>query len=161
LLKGEHPGRSPRLEHRQRQGQDQRAGHFGRDLPREVRHGLRRISFSCSSVLFRFLSSRSSAGSLLVAPGDAIIDVSELEPAVQARVGDPEVLRNLRQRNLAPPGAATTSRRNSMGERLRHVNILAARRNPHRQGVNEAGGSPVRAWSQYGKLVNRDGVRDV
>jgi len=46
----------------------------------------------------------------------AVLDVSLLHPAVQAALGDPEVLRDLVQRSLCPLRAtATTSSRNSWG----------------------------------------------
>jgi hypothetical protein len=44
-----------------------------------------------------------------------VLDVGELEPAVQARLGDPEVLRNVPTGAWPLRATATTSRRNSSG----------------------------------------------
>jgi hypothetical protein len=63
--------------------------------------------------------------------------------AVQTRLRDPEVLRNLRQRHLPLAGTATTSLRYSIGNALGMTNILPARTNLHRQGVNRTGGGPL------------------
>ena len=93
-------------------------------------------SASCSSSRIRFFASRSSADSGGDARPDTVLDVGQAEPAVQTGLGDPEVLRDLRDWRLALPGHRHDVTTELWGERLGMKNILPARTNPHRQGVN-------------------------
>ena len=51
---------------------------------------------------------------------DAVIDIGELQPPVQARLRDAEVLRDLRQRSLAHTGNRDHVTAELQGERLGH-----------------------------------------
>jgi hypothetical protein len=59
-------------------------------------------------------------GEVRCAKPDAIINIGELEPAVQARLGNPEVLRDLRQRCLALAGDRDHIPAELQEKRLRH-----------------------------------------
>lgn len=84
--------------------EDQRVGHFGPTSRAKNAAAWRRISFSCSSNLLRLRSSRNSADSPGSHPGVAVFDVGQFQPAVQTRLADPEVLRDLGYRSLALTG---------------------------------------------------------
>ena len=73
------------------------------------------------STRLRRFRSRNSRDSLPVAIGpDTIPDIGELQPAMQTRLGDPEVLRDHAQRRQALPGHANHITTELQRERLRH-----------------------------------------
>ena len=80
---------------------DQRVHHFGSDSRAKNAAARRRISFSCSSTRLRL---RCFADLDRFVGGDtgtdAVFDVGEFQPAMQTRFGNPEVLRDLRQRRF-------------------------------------------------------------
>src|SRR5215510_5214481 len=81
----------------------------------------------------------------------AVVDAGELEPAVQAGPRYPEVPGDLRQRSLALAGHRDHVTAELDRERLRHDEHPSSEdRNPHRQGVNRARGSPAQSQFPFG-----------
>src|SRR6202042_1126709 len=107
---------------------DQRVHHFGEISRAKYAAARRRISFSCSSVRFRFLSSRNSADSRDVTPG--LIPSSTSASFSHRYRHDSEIPKSLAicDSGASPLRAtATTSRRNSRGNAFGMANILPAR----------------------------------
>jgi hypothetical protein len=84
---------------------DQRAAHFGEISRAKYAAARRRISFSCSSARFRFFSSRNSADSLLVTPGQ-IPSPTPASFSQRCRHDSqiPKSFGDLRQRGITLPG---------------------------------------------------------
>src|SRR3954451_7165667 len=131
---------------------DQRVDHFGRTSRAKYAVARRRISFSCSSSLFRRRSSRSSADSSFAPPPPRSPLAGRVRPSSRSAIFS----QRCRQDSEIPKSRATweteasplratamTSRRNSAGNGLGTMPILPARPKPHRQGVNRTRGSPT------------------
>ena len=74
----------------------------------------------------------------------AVLAVGDPQPLRQAGLRDPEAASDLRSGSVSLRATAITSRRNSSGYGTSTVLILPARPQPHGQGVNRIGGSPLR-----------------
>ena len=100
----------------------------------------------------RFKSQLAQFGGLAAgsARPDAAIDVSELEPAVQARFGDPEVPGDLPIGDSPLRATATASRRNSGGNAFGMMVIF-----PARNGSSQARSQP--SWRQSRSRPRRRG----
>src|SRR5215831_601617 len=136
--------------------EDQREPHFGLISRAKNAAARRKTSFSCSSSLLRRRSSRSSADSAAVTPGRVPSSISA--SFSQRCRQDSEIPKSFAicETGACPLRAtATTSRRNSIGNGLGTLIILPARTDPHRQGVNSTGGSPLRPYHQFGLLAGR------
>jgi hypothetical protein len=103
----------------------QRVGHFWGDFRANYTAARRRISFSCSSVRFRFLSSRRLAAGHPQPP--AVLDVRSFSHRCRHDLENPEVLSGLRQRSLALAGDRDHVLAELQGKRIRHLTILPAR----------------------------------
>ena len=101
---------------------DQRVHHFGGDAPGRStpppgagsRSPAPAAGCACAAPAAPPTPAAGHAGT------DAVLDVGELQPAVQARLGDPEVLRDLRDRGLALAGDRDHVTAELQRERLRH-----------------------------------------
>src|SRR6202034_1402865 len=67
---------------------------------------------------------------------DAIFDIGLFDPAVQARLGDPEVLGDLALRHLTAPGHCHDVTTELLGERLGHLPLPSSEVSLARLGVN-------------------------
>jgi hypothetical protein len=67
---------------------------------------------------------------------DTVFAVGDIKPAMQAGIGNPEVLRNLSQRRFTLAGNGDPVSAELGRKCFRHGLILPARTNPHRSGVN-------------------------
>src|SRR3954452_1791207 len=138
------PGRSPRRESRRRPGRGPAGTSFWGNLIREVRGRpaqdfvllLEQLVAFTQLPKLRRLARRGTGP-------DPVIDVGDLQPALQTRLGDPEVLRDLRDRRVALTGDRDHVTSELGRERFRHDRHPPSEDpRPHRSGVNRTGGSP-------------------
>ena len=76
------------------------------------------------------------------AGANAVLDVGDLQPAVQAGLRDAEVPGDLGQRSLLAAGHGNDVAAELRGERCRHGDRPSREVHPHRSGVNQTLGSP-------------------
>src|SRR4051794_30710970 len=144
------PGRSPRRESRRRPGRGPAGTSFWGNLFREVRGRpaqdfvllLEQLVAFTQLPKLRRLARRGTGP-------DPVIDVGDLQPALQTRLGDPEVLRDLRDRRVALTGDRDHVTSELGRERFRHDRHPPSEDpRPHRSGVNRTGSSPMLSMLQ-------------
>lgn len=101
---------------------------------------------SCSSSRIRFLASELGGFLLRHTGTGAVLDVGLLEPVVQGCFGDPEVFGDLRDWGFVLPCHGDYVPTELSGERLRHVNILAARTKSSQVRSQANPGHSPRRW---------------
>jgi hypothetical protein len=143
--------RSPRPESRRRQARGPAGMSFWGDLAGEER---RRPPQDLVLLFQRLVPLPQLAQLCGLAAGharaDAVIDISKPEPAVQARLRDPEVLSDLGQRRLALTGDRDHVPADSGGNAFGMMTILPARRESSQaRSQPRRGQSPSSGHSDY------------